>query len=171
MERRRLIPTIAGLLLCTSAFAQQPTAPRPAGAQPAAGQPAIEQLTPEQRAALARQDADMTQAALQVLQLVDANRVGEVWDGASEAMKRMVPRDEFIKQVTIDRNRLGTVASRGAPEVTRSLFRPGQQVPEGLYINVRSATTFANGGQPVRELVSFRLDEDRVWRVSGYSLR
>ena len=57
------------------------------------------------------------------------------------------------------------------PEVSRSLFRAGQQVPEGLYINVRSATTFASNAQPVRELVSFRLDEDRVWRVSGYSLR
>ena len=55
--------------------------------------------------------------------------------------------------------------------VTRSLFEPGQQVPQGLYINVRSATKFANHAEPVRELVSFRLDEDRVWRVSGYSLR
>ncbi|WP_298575001.1 DUF4019 domain-containing protein [uncultured Luteimonas sp.] len=172
MNRLRLSSTLAALILCGSALAQQP-APQPApAAQPAATQqPAMEQLTPEQRAALAKQDADMTQAALQVLQLVDGNRIGEVWDGASAAMKRMVPRDEFIKQVTIDRNRLGAVASRGTPEVSRSLFRAGQQVPEGLYINVRSATTFASNPQPVRELVSFRLDEDRVWRVSGYSLR
>jgi len=171
MDRRRLIPTIAGLMLCASAFAQQPASQPPAGATPATAQPAIDQLTPEQRAALAKQDADMTQAALQVLQMVDANRIGEVWDGASAAMKQMVPRDEFIRQVTIDRNRLGAVASRATPEVSRSLFRAGQQVPEGLYINVRSATNFANNGEPVRELVSFRLDEDRVWRVSGYSLR
>ena len=34
-----------------------------------------------------------------------------------------------------------------------------------------SATRFANSAEPVRELISFRLDEDRVWRVSGYSLR
>ncbi|MGY1409034.1 DUF4019 domain-containing protein [Luteimonas sp. A611] len=172
MNRLRLFSTIAALALCGSALAQQPV-PQPApAAQPAAAQqPAMEQLTPEQRAALAKQDADMTQAALQVLQMVDGNRVGEVWDGASAAMKQMVSRDEFIKQVTIDRNRLGAVSSRGTPEVSRSLFRAGQQVPEGLYINVRSATTFASNAQPVRELVSFRLDEDRVWRVSGYSLR
>lgn len=113
----------------------------------------------------------MTRAALQVMQLVDANRIGEVWDGASEAMKRMVTRDDFIRQVTIDRNRLGAVASRSDAHVSRSLFPAGQQVPEGLYINVRSATKFANHPEPVRELVSFRLDEDRVWRVSGYSLR
>ena len=175
MNRLRLCSTLAALALCSAAFAQQPAPqPRPA-AQPAqqaqAQQPQMEQLTPEQRAALAKQDADMGQAALQVMQLVDANRIGEVWDGASATMKQAVTRDEFIKQVTIDRNRLGAASTRANPQVSRSLFRAGQQVPEGLYINVRSATKFANQAQPVRELVSFRLDEDRVWRVSGYSLR
>jgi uncharacterized protein DUF4019 len=33
------------------------------------------------------------------------------------------------------------------------------------------ATKFANAPQPVRELVSFHLDNDKTWRVSGYSLR
>jgi glucose/arabinose dehydrogenase len=174
MNRLRLLSTLAGLALCAGAGAQQPApqaapAPRAQAAQPA--QPAMEQLTPEQRAALAKQDADMARAAQQVLQLVDGNRIGEVWDGASAAMKGVVSRDEFIKQVTIDRNRLGTVASRAQPSVTRSLFTAGQQVPQGLYINVRSDTRFARQAAPVRELVSFRLDEDKVWRVSGYSLR
>lgn len=173
MNRLRLLSTLAALAFSAGVCAQQAVPQqRPAARQATpAGQPAMEQLTPEQRAALAKQDSDMTQAALRVMQLVDANRVGEVWDGGSAAMKRVVPRDEFIKQVTIDRNRLGKVASRANPNVSRSLFRPGEQVPEGLYINVRSATKFANQQQPVRELVSFRLDEDRVWRVSGYSLR
>ena len=45
------------------------------------------------------------------------------------------------------------------------------QVPEGLYINVSFPTRFAKAPQPVRELVSFRLDEDKTWRLAGYSLR
>ena len=166
MDRLRTGSLLLALALCGGASAQQPAA----GPSPAAA-PAMEQLTPEQREALARQDAEMAEAALRVMQLVDGNRIGEIWDGASPAMKQTVTRDEFVRQVTIDRNRLGEVASRASPQVSRSLFRPGQPVPEGLYINVRSATTFANQAQPVRELVSFRLDEDRVWRVSGYSLR
>lgn len=166
MNRARLLSILAGLAFSAGALAQQPSQP----SQPQA-QPVIEQLTPEQRAALAKQDADMGQAALQVMQLVDANRIGEVWDGASEAMKSVVSRDEFIRQISSDRSRLGAVAARSAPEVTRSLFKAGQQVPEGLYINVRSATTFEGHPEPVRELVSFRFDQDRVWRVSGYSLR
>src|SRR5690606_35396138 len=96
MDRLRLTPILLALALCGGAAAQQPAA-GPAPAQPANadGQPAMEQLTPEQREALARQDAEMTQAALKVMQLVDANRIGEVWDGASAAMKRLVGREEF----------------------------------------------------------------------------
>jgi len=175
----RMLLLSAALLACASAtaFAQQSQparapaqAARPAAA-PAAARPAQPQLTAEQRAALAKQDADMTRGAQQVLALVDANRIGEVWDGASPTMKRVVTKDEFIKQVTIDRNRLGAAASRGQAVVSRSQFAAGGQVPAGLYINVNFPTKFAKAPQPVRELVSFHLDDDKTWRVSGYSLR
>jgi hypothetical protein len=59
------------------------------------------------------------------------------------------------------------VASRPSPVSTAA----GAAVPEGLYINVSFPTRFANSAQPVRELVSFRFDEDQVWRLAGYSLR
>ncbi|MCL1634253.1 DUF4019 domain-containing protein [Luteimonas sp. SX5] len=178
MNNRKLL-LAASLLACVgTAAAQQPQAQpaRPAApaarpAQPAQQQQAQPTLTPQQRAALAKQDADTTQAATQVLGLVDANRIAEVWEGASPTMKRLVTKDEFIKQVTIDRNRLGAPASRGKAVVSRSQFNAGGQVPAGLYINVNFPTKFAKAPQPVRELVSFRLDEDKVWRVSGYSLR
>ena len=171
MNKLRLLPILAALAFSASALAQQPSQPRPAAQAAAAPQQQAEQLTAEQRAALQRQDVQMTQAAQQVMQLVDANRIGELWDGASAAMKRLVTRDEFVRQINIDRNRLGAVSSRANTVVSRSMFRAGAQVPEGLYINVATATKFANQAQPVRELVSFRLDEDRQWRVSGYSLR
>jgi hypothetical protein len=148
---------------CATALAQQPQTSTPAAEQ--------QQLTEEQRAQLARQDAEMTQAALQVMQLVDAERIGEVWDGASPVMKQAVSRDDFVRQITSDRNALGAVAGRADPVVTRTQGEEGGPVPAGLYINVQSATSFANQPQPVRELVSFRLDEDRTWRVSGYTLR
>ena len=171
MNKLRLLSVLAALAFSASVSAQQSSQPRSAAQPaPAAGQQA-EQLTPEQRAALERQNVQMAQAAQQVMQLVDANRVGEIWDGASAAMKRLVTRDEFVKQITIDRNRLGAVSTRANPTVSRSMFKAGAQVPEGLYINIATATKFANQPQPVRELVSFRLDEDRQWRVSGYSLR
>jgi len=54
--------------------------------------------------------------------------------------------------------------------VTRAAYAASGQVPAGNYINVEYATRFASEPQPVRELVSFRLDEENTWRVSGYSL-
>jgi len=167
----RLLLSAALLAAIGTASAQQPQArpSQPAAQQPA--QPVQQQLTPQQQAQLAKQNADMSKAALQVMQLVDANRTGEVWDNASATMKRLVTRDDFVKQITIDRNRLGTAGTRGKPAVSRSQFPAGASVPEGLYLNVAVPTTFSKSNQPVRELVSFRLDEDRTWRVSGYSLR
>lgn len=121
--------------------------------------------------ALARQNAEMGQVALKVAQMVDANQLGPLWDGASVVAKKAVTRDAFVRQVGAERARLGALAGRGGASVTRVKYGPGAQVPEGLYVNVSFPTRFANAAQPVRELVSFRLDEDRVWRVSGYSLR
>lgn len=139
--------------------------------QPAAQPQEQVQLTPEQQAQLVRQDAEMTNAAQQVVQLIDGNRIGEVWDLSTNVVKQMLPRESFVQQVSSDRARLGAPTERGQAVVTRTQFREGGEVPAGLYINIAFPTRFANNAEPVRELVSFRLDEDQVWRVSGYSLR
>jgi uncharacterized protein DUF4019 len=168
MNHRFLIS--AALLACIGTAAAQQPQTQPI-ARPQAARPAQQTLTPQQQAQLAKQNAEMSQAALQVMQMVDANRVGEIWDGASATMKRAVNKDDFIKQITIDRNKLGKVAGRGQAAVSRSQFPAGAKVPQGLYLNVSVPTRFSSSQQPVRELVSFRLDEDKTWRVSGYSLR
>lgn len=147
------------------AAAQEPAAQPPQ--QPAPAQ----QLTPEQQEQLARQDQEMANAAQQIVQMIDADRIGDVWDLSTEVVKQLVPRDGFVQQVAADRARLGAPAGRGQPVVTRTQFQEGAEVPAGLYINIAFPARFANAAEPVRELVSFRLDEDQVWRVSGYSLR
>ncbi|MDR7191504.1 DUF4019 domain-containing protein [Luteimonas terrae] len=168
MNALRLSLSAALLVASASAaHAQQPPA-QPAAQAGAAAQPP---LTPEQQAQVARQDAEMGAAALQVMQMIDSNRAGEVWDGASATMKSAVTRDEFVRQLNVDRNRLGAPTKRDQPVVSRSQFGAGEAVPEGIYINVASPTTFASQPEAVRELVSFRFDEDRTWRVSGYSVR
>ena len=155
------------LSACVGAVAAQQPAAQP---QQQPEQPQ-QQLTQEQQEQLARQDAEMASAAQQVVQMIDANQVGEVWDLSTETVKQLVPRDSFVEQVTADRGQLGAPAERGQPVVTRTQFEEGGEVPAGLYINIAFPARFANSPEPVRELVSFRLDEDQVWRVSGYSLR
>jgi hypothetical protein len=171
------VPLLLSLLLPAVALAQTPPPPatpapapaRPAPTTPAA--PARPALSPAQQAQLQKQDAEMSAAGLQVAQLVDNNRAAEAWKGASAVARKSVTEQAFVSQLGNDRKRLGALTSRGQPVVTRVKYGPGATVPEGLYINVSFPTRFANSAQPVRELVSFRLDEDRVWRLAGYSVR
>jgi len=166
------------MMLAAPALAQQ-SAPAPtSAARPAttparptpSPQPAQPALTPAQQAELAKQNAEMIQAAQKVLQMVDAGQLPQLWDGASTVAKRAVTREVFASQITAQRKRLGAIAGRGPAVVTRVRYNAGASVPAGLYVNVSFPTRFANAPQPVRELVSFRLDEDRIWRLAGYSL-
>ncbi|MCL1530253.1 DUF4019 domain-containing protein [Xanthomonas nasturtii] len=179
MFRSRLVIALA--LAPALAFAQQPQpgnrAASPAAAQPAAaaaapGTPSAQPaLSAAQQAQLTKQNSEMTQAALRVAQMVDGNQIASLWDGASSVAKAAVKRDAFVSQIGAERSRLGSVVGRGQGSVTRVKYGPGAQVPEGLYVNVSFPTRFAKAQQPVRELVSFRLDEDKTWRLAGYSLR
>ena len=125
----------------------------------------------EQHDQLARQNAEMGQAALKVAQLVDSGQVAQLWEGASAVAKKAVDRESFVNHVTRERTQLGALRGRGGASITRVQYGPAAKVPEGLYVNVSFPSRFTNVAQPVRELVSFRLDEDRTWRLSGYSLR
>ena len=166
MKQSRLVLAVSLLAFSGLAMAQQPAKP--------AVKPAVTQqqaLTPEQQAQVVRQDAEMGKAAVQVVQLVDQARTAEVWEGASAVAKRVVSKDNFVAQIAADRAKLGAVAERKQVAVTRAAYAAGGEVPAGNYINVVFATKFANMAQPVRELVSFHLDDDKTWRVSGYSVR
>ncbi|MFI8718674.1 DUF4019 domain-containing protein [Stenotrophomonas sp. NPDC077464] len=170
------VPLLLSLLLPAVALAQTPppATPAPAPARPAPTAPAAPArpaLTPQQQAQVQKQDQEMAAAGRKVAELVDTQRAAEAWKGASAIARRSVTEQAFVAQLDADRKRLGALQSRGTPQVTRVKYAAGATVPEGLYINVSFPTRFANSAQPVRELVSFRLDEDRVWRLAGYSVR
>ena len=170
------IPLLLSLLLPAVALAQTPppATPAPAPARPAPvapAAPARPSLTPQQQAQVQKQDQEMAAAGLKVATLVDTGRAAEAWKGASEVARKSVTEQAFVAQLDGDRKRLGALLSRGQPVVTRVKYKAGATVPEGLYINVSFPTRFANSAQPVRELVSFRFDEDRIWRLAGYSVR
>jgi hypothetical protein len=176
---KRVLLLLSLLPLTALAQAPAPATPAPAPARPAPASPAAAKpatadapvLTAAQQAQVQKQDAEMGAAAVKAAQLVDANRAGELWDGASAVARRAVPKAAFVSQLTSERSRLGALAGRGPPTITRVKDSAGAGVPEGWYSNVSIPTRFANSAQPVRELVSFRFDEDQVWRLAGYSLR
>ncbi|XQA67781.1 DUF4019 domain-containing protein [Xanthomonas sacchari] len=151
------------------------TAPPAAPAAPAAAPAAAPKPAPRHAAAaapapgpLAKQDAQMAQAGLRAAQLVDAGRTGELWDGASAVAKKAVTRAVFVREIDAARARLGALLGRGVASVARVQYAAGSQVPPGTYVNISFPSRFANAPQPVRELVSLRLDEDKTWRLVGY---
>ncbi|MBO9827831.1 DUF4019 domain-containing protein [Xanthomonas sp. A2111] len=151
------------------------TAPPAAPAAPAAAPAAAPKPTPRHAGSavpapgpLAKQDAQMAQAGLRAAQLVDAGRTGELWDGASAVAKKAVTRAVFVREIDAARARLGALLGRGVASVARVQYAAGSQVPPGTYVNISFPSRFANAPQPVRELVSLRLDEDKTWRLVGY---
>jgi len=157
---------VCALLLAAAGVAGAQNQPRASQQQPAA-----RQLTPQQRAALQKQNEVLVQYADRIIAMIDNGQVGEVWDQASDVAKKTISRDQFIKTTDADRARLGAVKSRKVAAVTRTISKGNGKLPAGEYLNVNYATQFDNQAKPTRELVSFHLDADRKWRLSGYTVR
>ena len=141
--------------------------------QPAQTQqkPAAQQLTPEQRAAIQKQNQVLVKYAESIVAMIDNGQSGQVWDQASDVAKKTVSRDQFVKATESDRAKLGKVTSRKIEGITRVMSNGKEKLPEGLYVNVNFATQFSSESKPIRELVSFHLDSDKKWRLSGYTVR
>jgi hypothetical protein len=163
MFKKTLLATLL-LTVSAAAFAQSPAASATPGKTQSA--PA---LTPQQKAQLEKQNAQMAQASLQIAQMVDQGQTGTVWDQASSVAKQANKRADFVKQISSDRAQLGAPGTRKLTAITRTQSKGGT-LPTGLYINVSYATPFARAKQPVRELISFHLDNDQTWRVAGYTV-
>lgn len=116
--------------------------------------------------------SDMVRAGLQALQMVDQNKIGEIWDGGAVGARKKVTRASFIEQVGKARSPLGAPQQRTWVAINRQVLKDADADLAGQYVSVEYESRFANKpGAMVRELVSFHLDSDRVWRFSGYVLR
>lgn len=126
-----------------------------------------------QRAAAQEVDpGDMVRGGLQVIQMIDQNKVGELWDGAAPAAKKRVARADFATQVGKARAPMGAPQQRTWVAINRQVIADADADLAGQYVSVEYETRFANRpNATVRELVSFHLDRDQSWRFSGYVLR
>ena len=116
--------------------------------------------------------SDMVRGGMQAIQMIDQNKAGELWDGATPAARKRVSRDDFVSQVTKARAPLGAAQQRTWVAINRQVVGEGNQELAGQYVSVEYETRFANkANATVRELVTFQLGDDRVWRFSGYVLR
>lgn len=116
--------------------------------------------------------SDMVRGGLQVIQMIDQNKMGELWDGAAPGAKRRVTRVDFTAQVVKVRTPLAAAQQRVWVAINRQVVTDADPDLAGQYVSVEYETRFA--GKPnatVRELVSFHYDRDATWRFSGYVIR
>jgi len=114
--------------------------------------------------------AELASAGAGVLKLIDESRFGEVWNAASPVTQQSVPKDKFNAEVARLRQPLGAPAQRVWIQLSRQQVSAGAGSMAGQYLSIEFETRFASG-QVKHELVSFRLDDDKLWRVAGYVVR
>ena len=116
--------------------------------------------------------SDMVRGGMQVIQMIDQGKAGELWDGATPATRKRVTRVDFTGQVARSRTSLGLPQQRTWVAVNRQVVADPDADTAGQYVSVEYETRFTNKPEgTLRELVSFHLDRDRTWRFSGYVLR
>ncbi|MBT2325944.1 DUF4019 domain-containing protein [Variovorax paradoxus] len=115
---------------------------------------------------------EMLRGGLQAIQMIDQDKTGELWDGATPAARKRVSRSDFMSQVAKARAPLGAAQQRTWVAINRQVVGDGDPELAGQYVSIEYETRFtSNSTSTVRELVTFQLGSDRVWRFSGYVLR
>lgn len=110
---------------------------------------------------------ELLDSAMTVLKQIDSGRYAEVWNSAAPFVKTKIPENEFETTTRQARGSLGAIDHRGWSSVTRIQYANAEQVPDGLYANVDFSTTLVNG-RIVYELLSFKLESDGRWHLTGY---
>lgn len=149
----RCAVAVLGLLLAMPGFAQAQAGNAPAATAVPATPPA---MTPGQ----------FLQSAEQVLRALDRGQAPGLWEGGSPVLKRTVARDAFQAQVAAARAPLGNPVRREWASISRQVPGAGDKLPPGQYVSVTFLAAFDKGN--AREIVSFRLEEDGRWRLTGY---
>lgn len=114
------------------------------------------------------------QNALALVQALPTDSGASAYDASSNVMKQALTRDQFIQSIQSANRSMGQVFRRDWIKVERLSIparTDGQPapVPAGEYVTVQILASNAQGAARL-EQVSFRLDEDKVWRVTGVDL-
>jgi hypothetical protein len=107
-------------------------------------------------------------AAEQWLLLVDEGKYDQSWREAAEYFKNAVSQDEWHQSLQAVRSPLGKLVSRKVKTQVYKTSLPG--APDGEYVVIQFETSFKKKKAAV-ETVTPMMDEDDVWRVSGYYIK
>ncbi len=102
------------------------------------------------------------------LAVVDAEQYDESWEQACAFFKGVVPKDQWVGQISGVRGPLGSVLSREVASAAYTTKLPG--APDGEYVVIEYRTKFQNKATAIETVTPMR-DPDGVYRVSGYYVR
>ncbi|MDE0408254.1 MAG: DUF4019 domain-containing protein [Alphaproteobacteria bacterium] len=105
------------------------------------------------------------EAALAWLGLIDDAQYRESWEQAASLFKCRISRSRWIGAIRSTQAPFGKVQSRSFLRAVYDTRLPG--VPDGKYVVIRYRTAFEHKEEAV-ETVTPMLDQDGIWRVSGY---
>ncbi len=107
-------------------------------------------------------------AALAWLALIDDGEYRASWGQAAFLFKSRVSRDQWVDAVRSTRTPFGMVRSRSFLRAAYQTRIPG--APDGKYVVIRYRAAFEHKESTV-ETVTPMLEQDGIWRVSGYFIR
>ena len=107
-------------------------------------------------------------AALAWLALIDDGKYAESWEQAASLFKNRISRDRWVESVRSTRASFGKVRSRSFLGAAYKTELP--DAPDGKYVVIRYRAAFEYKKNAV-EAVTPMLEQDGIWRVSGYFIR
>src|ERR1700744_2995183 len=110
---------------------------------------------------------ELLDSATIVLKQIDSGHYTAVWDSAAPFVKAKIPEGELVTTTRQARGSLGAIDHRGWGSVTRIQYANAAHIPDALYANVDFSTTLVSG-RVVYELLSFKLETDGRWHLTGY---
>jgi hypothetical protein len=111
---------------------------------------------------------DLVQSADAVLAQLDAGKYRQVWHNMAPFAREAQPQTRFLKKTRQAREALGPVTLRGWAHVSRLLIRHATSAPPGFYATVDYMTELQSGRTALEHL-SFWLDGNDQWRLTGYT--
>lgn len=174
-----LLLALVSLASCKKGAKDEPEAqPAPRASQQEAGEeaspPAESGGAPaQQEAAQAAPDTKEKEAAAAAaaekwLALVDEGKYTESWDEAAGFFKGAVTKEQWQQSLAGVRKPLGKTLERKLSSSQYATQLPG--APDGQYVVIQFNASFENKKSAV-ETVTPMMDEDGLWRVSGYFIK
>ena len=99
---------------------------------------------------------------------VDAGDYARSWNEAAEFFQKSITAEAWGEDLTKFRKSLGAVKTRKIREMKEAKTLPG--APDGKYWIMQFDTSFAAKAEAV-ETVTFMLEKDGAWKVTGYFIR